>query len=77
MPEARTAVAGIVDADNHYYEPDDAFTRHIDRRFAETAVHIRRGDDGVGRPFMRSCAAAYDDPLHRRRDCPRALRRFE
>ena len=59
MPEAHTAVGGIVDADNHYYEPDDAFTRHIDRRFADTAVHIRRGDDGVGRPFIGS------DPLYR------------
>jgi hypothetical protein len=48
---AHTGVAGIVDAANHYYELDDAFTRYIDRRFADTAVHIRRGDDGVGRPF--------------------------
>ena len=35
----------IVDADNHYYEPDDCFTRHIESRFADQAVNIRRGDD--------------------------------
>lgn len=43
---------GIVDADNHYFEPDDAFTRHIEPAFADRAVHIRRGDDGVGRPYV-------------------------
>lgn len=34
----------IVDADNHYYEPDDCFTRHIEAGFADQAVHIRRAD---------------------------------
>ena len=37
------------DADNHYYEPLDAFTRHLDPEFkhrgvqvdAATAAHIR------------------------------------
>ena len=28
-----------VDADNHYYEPLDAFTRHLDRSFAWRGVH--------------------------------------
>ncbi|HVX21219.1 MAG TPA: amidohydrolase family protein [Acidimicrobiales bacterium] len=42
----------VVDADNHYFEPDDAFTRHLDRRFADRAVHIRRGTDGIGRPYF-------------------------
>ncbi|MDH3679652.1 MAG: amidohydrolase [Acidimicrobiia bacterium] len=32
----------IVDADNHYYERDDCFTRHIEARFADRAVNIRR-----------------------------------
>src|SRR5512139_2101414 len=27
-----------VDADNHYYEPLDAFTRHLDRKFAWRGV---------------------------------------
>ena len=25
----------IYDADNHYYEPDDCFTRHIEARFKD------------------------------------------
>ena len=38
-----------VDADNHYYETDDAFTRFIEPRFAERAIHVRPDTDGVGR----------------------------
>ena len=26
------------DADHHYYEPEDAFTRHIDPRMAKRAM---------------------------------------
>jgi predicted TIM-barrel fold metal-dependent hydrolase len=44
----------IVDADNHYYEPDDAWTRHIDPAFRDRAVHVERGADGVGRPYIGS-----------------------
>lgn len=43
----------IVDADNHYYEPDDCFTRHIEAKYKDKTVHIRRDyDDGFGRPFL-------------------------
>jgi len=31
---------GIFDADNHYYEPRDAFSRHLDPRFAGRAVRV-------------------------------------
>jgi predicted TIM-barrel fold metal-dependent hydrolase len=31
---------GIFDADNHYYEPRDAFSRHLDPRFAARAVKL-------------------------------------
>ncbi len=48
----------IVDADNHYYEPDDAWTRHLEPAFRDRAIHIVRGDDGVGRPFFG------DEPLY-------------
>jgi predicted TIM-barrel fold metal-dependent hydrolase len=37
----------LVDADNHYYEPRDCFTRHLDPRFRASAVHTRR--DAAGR----------------------------
>ncbi|MEX5712019.1 amidohydrolase family protein [Parafrankia sp. FMc6] len=29
-----------IDADNHYYEPLDAFTRHLDRRFNQRGVQV-------------------------------------
>ena len=28
----------LVDADNHYYEPHDCFTRHLDPQFADRAI---------------------------------------
>ncbi|ROO85175.1 amidohydrolase family protein [Actinocorallia herbida] len=33
------------DADNHYYETIDAFTRHLDRRFRRRGVQVVRADD--------------------------------
>lgn len=34
----------IYDADQHYYEPDDCFTRHIEARFAKRPVWVDRSD---------------------------------
>jgi predicted TIM-barrel fold metal-dependent hydrolase len=34
------------DADNHYYEPDDCFTRHIEPEFKERTVWIDRKEPG-------------------------------
>jgi hypothetical protein len=42
----------VVDADNHYFEPDDAWTRHLDPAFRDRAFHIVRDADGVGRPYF-------------------------
>lgn len=36
----------LFDADNHYYEPRDAFTRYIEPRFREKAVHVVRSASG-------------------------------
>ena len=38
----------IYDADNHYYEPDDCFTRHIEAPFRERSVRIDRSQPGPG-----------------------------
>lgn len=35
------------DADNHYYEPDDCFTRHIETPFKERTVWLDRKEPGV------------------------------
>lgn len=54
------------DADNHYYETRDAFTRHIEPRLREKAVQVRRGEAGreeiwVGsRPFTFLNEYTYD-----------------
>ena len=34
----------LFDADNHYYEPRDAFTRHIEPRYRELAIRPEPGD---------------------------------
>jgi predicted TIM-barrel fold metal-dependent hydrolase len=42
----------LVDADNHYYEPRDAFTRHMPARHASLAVRVEGEKVFVGdRPF--------------------------
>jgi predicted TIM-barrel fold metal-dependent hydrolase len=48
----------LVDADNHYYETDDCFTRFIDPKFRDRAVHIVRDSDGPGRPYIG------DEPMY-------------
>jgi predicted TIM-barrel fold metal-dependent hydrolase len=42
----------LIDADGHYYEPDDCFSRHIERRHAGATVRVERGTDGLGRVFL-------------------------
>jgi Amidohydrolase len=43
----------LIDADEHYYEPDDCFSRHIESRFAGQTIRVERGDDGLGRIYLR------------------------
>jgi len=43
----------LIDADEHYYEPDDCFSRHIEARYKDQTVSVRRGADGLGRVFLR------------------------
>jgi predicted TIM-barrel fold metal-dependent hydrolase len=42
----------LIDADEHYYEPDDCFSRHIEARFKEQTIRVERGADGLGRIFL-------------------------
>lgn len=37
----------LVDADNHYYEPRDCFTRHIDPAFRHRTLRTVKNDDGT------------------------------
>jgi predicted TIM-barrel fold metal-dependent hydrolase len=43
----------LIDADGHYYEPDDCFSRHIEARFRDATVRVERsGADGLGRVYV-------------------------
>lgn len=42
----------LIDIDNHYYEPDDAFTRYMEPAFAGEAVNIRPGPNGLGQIWI-------------------------
>jgi predicted TIM-barrel fold metal-dependent hydrolase len=42
----------IFDADTHYYEPDDCFTRHIESRFKQRTVWIDRSGSSPGRMYV-------------------------
>jgi predicted TIM-barrel fold metal-dependent hydrolase len=49
----------VVDADNHYYEPYDCFTRHIERRYSSEAVRVIPGSDGLGRVYFGEKPARF------------------
>jgi predicted TIM-barrel fold metal-dependent hydrolase len=42
----------LIDIDNHYYEPYDAFTRYMEPAFAAAAVNIRKGPNGLGQIWI-------------------------
>jgi len=48
----RTLGYRINDADNHYYEPDDCFTRHIEAPFKAETVWIDRRGAAPGRMYI-------------------------
>ena len=42
-----------IDADGHYYEPYDAYTRHIEAKYKSRAVNVRVSEkDGLGRLYI-------------------------
>src|SRR5690606_10867989 len=50
--EMPVATDWINDADNHFYEPDDCFTRHIEAPFKKRTVWIDRRGDGPSRMYV-------------------------
>ncbi|MFM8410024.1 MAG: amidohydrolase family protein [Alphaproteobacteria bacterium] len=48
----RTLDYPIYDADEHYYEPDDCFTRHLESRFKSRSVWVDRRPGGNGRMYV-------------------------
>jgi predicted TIM-barrel fold metal-dependent hydrolase len=54
----------IIDMDQHYYEPVDCCTRHLESRYANQAVHVAVGEDG--RPEWRIGDRTLDIERHPR-----------
>ena len=52
MQPAPSPAFCIFDADNHYYEPRDAFTRHLDPRLADRAVKVVTDASGKDTIFV-------------------------
>ncbi|MDB5714449.1 MAG: amidohydrolase [Sphingomonadales bacterium] len=51
-PQVETLGYRPIDSDGHYYEPHDAFTRHLESRFSNRAINVRVDErDGLGRLF--------------------------
>ena len=42
----------LVDADGHYYESDDCFSRHIESKWKSHTVRVERRADGLGRVYI-------------------------
>jgi predicted TIM-barrel fold metal-dependent hydrolase len=42
----------LIDADGHYYESDDCFSRHIEPERKHATVRVERHDDGLGRVYI-------------------------
>jgi predicted TIM-barrel fold metal-dependent hydrolase len=42
----------LIDADGHYYEPDDCFSRHIESSLKDATVRVVRRADGLGRVYI-------------------------
>jgi predicted TIM-barrel fold metal-dependent hydrolase len=65
----------LYDADNHYYEPSDCFTRHIDPGFRDRAVRIVTDAGGVEQVFIGERPFTFlADPFRDRWVKPGALR---
>jgi predicted TIM-barrel fold metal-dependent hydrolase len=68
MSDGTALRAGLWDADNHYYETRDCFTRYLDPEFAGRTVQAVAGEDGEetivvdGRPFT-FLADAFRDTI--------------
>jgi predicted TIM-barrel fold metal-dependent hydrolase len=64
----------LFDADNHYYEPRDAFTRHIDPAYRSRAVRPVRSEDGSEQILVGDRLFTYMAPQYEKTLAPGALR---
>ena len=52
-------VGRLIDMDNHYYEPDDAFTRHLPSGYSGPRLQVLRDDAGQGRIYFGDQPSTY------------------
>jgi predicted TIM-barrel fold metal-dependent hydrolase len=62
-----------IDADNHYYETRDAFTRHIEFRCAERTLRVERDDEGNDRMIIDGRPYVFSDPKYDKTNPPGSL----
>ena len=52
-------VGRLIDMDNHYYEPDDAFTRHLPSGYSGPRIQVLRDDAGQGTIYFGDQPSTY------------------
>jgi predicted TIM-barrel fold metal-dependent hydrolase len=62
-----------VDADNHYYETRDAFTRYIDPQFAERTLRVYTDSDGDDRIVVDGQPYLFSEPKFDKTNPPGSL----
>lgn len=63
----------LFDADNHYYEPRDAFTRYMEPKFADRAVRVVTDDKGRDRILLGDEPFTFLTPLYEDAPAPGGL----
>lgn len=64
----------LFDADAHYYEPRDAFTRYIEPKYRDKAVHVLQDEEGKDQIFVGDRPFAFLSPLYEKVAPPGSLR---
>jgi predicted TIM-barrel fold metal-dependent hydrolase len=62
-----------VDADNHYYETRDAFTRYIDPRYADRTLRVETDADGGDRIIVDGQPYVFSEPKFDKTNPPGSL----
>jgi predicted TIM-barrel fold metal-dependent hydrolase len=69
LPMVQSADTGqlgyaVVDADNHYYEPYDCFSRHLDPKYRDQTLRVAASDRGPGRMLIGGKPVAIRPNIH-------------
>src|SRR5688572_17278179 len=62
-----------IDADNHYYESRDAFSRHIERRYATRTLRVETDRDGNDRMVLDNRPYVFSEPKFDKTNPPGSL----